>query len=119
MDERDRSYFIGLIALVVGQYASACFRFEEFFTDRHRGALLTQELLHGHERRFFESTRMNPETFDNLLHWLRMNTPLSGSKYIELDEKVMIFLHIVGHGASMRNAGSLFCHSNETISRYP
>jgi hypothetical protein len=77
MDERHKALFIGFVALMGSQYAQACFGFEEFFADCHRGALLTQELLHGHKRRFFESTWMKPETFDNLVHWLRTNTPLS------------------------------------------
>jgi hypothetical protein len=67
MEERQETHLVALIALMVSQHERANFGFENFFVDRHRGRLLTEELLYGHKQRFFESTRMKPETFDNLI----------------------------------------------------
>jgi hypothetical protein len=87
----ENNQLIALVTAIVGYYAQPWFG-EEFFADHDRGRLLTRELLCGHARRFFDTTRMKLETFGSLTHWLQVNTQLSSSRYIELEEKVIIFL---------------------------
>jgi hypothetical protein len=64
---------------------------------------------------FRNATRMDKETFDNLLNLLRTEALLMNSKLLSAGEKLMIFLEaLVGH--SNRTIADLWQHSGSTIS---
>jgi len=68
-----------------------------------------------HRRDFYEFTRMWPHTFDKLINWLRRRGKLVDSKLLSVEEKLLIFLHIVTKNASWRETALTFNHSPATL----
>jgi hypothetical protein len=56
-------------------------------------------------------------TFQALIQFLVEHTALGDSKYVRLEEKVMIFLSMVGQPMSNRGAQERYQHSGDTISK--
>jgi hypothetical protein len=82
------------------------------------GAVYIQQLLEDkHPRRIREVLRMNLSTFNALRVWLLVNTSLENSRNISIEEKLAMFIHTIGHGASNRQVQERFSHSGETVSR--
>jgi hypothetical protein len=90
-----------------------------------------QELLDSaHPERISHVLRMQLDTFYALRDWLVANTALKGDsivhnrrirgrgRQVSIEEKLVIFLHIISRGASNRDAGERFSRSNNTISWY-
>ncbi|KAF7550296.1 hypothetical protein G7046_g8058 [Stylonectria norvegica] len=73
-------------------------------------------MLNGSPSRFFSLFRMTKPAFFNLCDWLRTNTTARSTRYQTLEQKLMIFLFIVGHGTTQREASSLFCVSQSSVS---
>lgn len=71
----------------------------------------------GNPRRIQEILRMKLEVFQSLCIELENNTSLSASRFVNIEEKVAIFLWIVARSASNRDTQERFQHSGETISR--
>jgi hypothetical protein len=65
-----------------------------------------------------ETLRMPITKFLDLRDWLVNRSLLKASKNISVEQQLIIFLWIVGHEASTREAQEHFQHSGETISRY-
>jgi hypothetical protein len=89
-------------------------------TSRLTGRAFVEELVQSdtNPRRFMEVLRMQPATFEALCKWFEDSGLLQPSrKGFWVEEQVAIFLFIVGHGASNRDAQDRFQHSGETISR--
>jgi hypothetical protein len=57
------------------------------------------------------------QTFGNLVDYLKQHTPLQRSRHISLEEKLMIFLSIVGQPMGNRGAQEKYQHSGDTISK--
>lgn len=80
-----------------------------------------RELLNcGNQKRCYEVLRMSLATFQALVLWLSTNTELRGSRKqagIQIEEKLMIFLHIISRGASNRDTAERFSCSNYAISK--
>ena len=72
--------------------------------------LYVNELLTtAHPQRCWDVLRMTIETFFALRDWLLANTSLKSSRNkagISIEEKIVIFLYIVAHGASARDSVS-------------
>jgi hypothetical protein len=85
--------------------------------DPFRGLSTANLLLYGHQGPMQDMVRMRAPTFFTLVRWYKRNTALSSSKGVCLEEKVLIFLYIVGQGVTHRLAGFTFGHSPATISR--
>lgn len=88
------------------------------------GKLKMEELLTcQHPTRIYEILRMQLPSFYALRDWCLGNTNLTSSRCrqsirgVTIEEKLMIFLHIVSKGASNRDTQEEFSHSGETISR--
>jgi hypothetical protein len=83
--------------------------------------LYVNELLTtAHPQRCWDVLRMTIETFYALRDWLLANTSLKSSRNkagISIEEKIVIFLYIVAHGASAREACERFSYSIRTILR--
>ena len=91
-----------------------------------------KELLSSaHPARIRQVLRMKLATFNAWRDWLLMNTNLSGQSIwvncnrgghaghtpISIDEKLVIFLHIVTLASGHRATAERFSHSQDTISR--
>lgn len=85
------------------------------YTDAHRGAYLTNQLLTGHADRIFNMTRLKREVFLELLEWLCQNSNLKDSRCVSAAEKLFIFLYICAHGVKFRIAAEEVQHSTRTI----
>ncbi len=77
---------------------------------------VAEDLLIASPRRFEELFRMTRQEFDALVDWLS-NSGLEGSKYLSLAHKVMVFLWILGHNESQRNAAHRFHIGQGTVSK--
>jgi hypothetical protein len=86
-----------------------------------RGRDYVRELLNcGNQRRCYDVLRMSLATFQALVHWLSANTELKSSRTqagTQIEEKVVIFLHIVSRGASNRDTAERFSCSGRIISK--
>ncbi|KAL5564093.1 hypothetical protein UlMin_027257 [Ulmus minor] len=76
------------------------------------------EFLHGHWERIFNRTRMSRDCFVWLSSILEQTGRLTPSRAVSVEEQLMIFLFVVGHGASNRNAQETWQRSGSTISKY-
>jgi hypothetical protein len=90
------------------------------FTDVREDVRAWRELrkmTYSDEIHSFLTIRMPITVFEDLCTWLRKNTEVDGTKGLDIEESVAIFLYIVGRNASNRDAQERFQHSGETISR--
>lgn len=72
----------------------------------------------GSNSRIFKTLRMPRLTFLTLVAWLKRHTSIKDSrKGILLEEKLGIYLYVVGQGASLRLTSETFRRSTETVSR--
>lgn len=82
------------------------------------GAVYLRQLLQtGSPTRIKSFLRMKASSFARLEAWMSMNTSLSPSKNIGMDEKLAMFLWTIGHDESNRSVMERFSHSGETVSR--
>lgn len=63
-------------------------------------------------------TGLHLHTFQELCAWIRAHTRLDDTRYMSLEEKLAIFLHICHTGGGFENTKIVFNRSKETISRY-
>ena len=80
-----------------------------------------QDLLTiAHPQRCWDVLRMTIVTFYALRDWLLANTSLKSSRVqsgVSIEEKLVIFLYIVAHGASVRETCERLSYAPGTISR--
>ena len=65
-----------------------------------------------------ESTRMDQRCFTILCTMLRTRGGLETTQYVDVEEMVAIFFHIVAHDVKNRVARRHFARSGETVSRH-
>jgi hypothetical protein len=68
--------------------------------------------------RIHSQLRMNLETFFQLRNWLQDNTKLCDSRWVTIEEKLLIFISISSTGASNRDTQEKFNRGANTISQY-
>ena len=56
-------------------------------------------------------------TLLDLRDWVVERGLLWSTRYVSVEEQLVTFLWIIGHGATNREAQELFQHSGDTISR--
>ena len=84
---------------------------------RWNGQDIVDDLLTcGNSIRIHNQLRMQLHTFNQLRDWLVNNTKLTSSRYISIEEKLLIFIYITSSGASNRSAQERFNRSPDTIS---
>jgi hypothetical protein len=105
------------IAIILALYTHLYFLKTPVRTSIRTGEIFTNEILNAHPRRVHEVLRMPITTFLDLRDWLEDRHLLRSSRGVTVEEQLMIFLWIVGHNGSNRDAQDLFQHSGETISR--
>ena len=74
-------------------------------------------LLEGNDRRFVKILRMPKSCFSRLCGLLRQNR-VRNTRSLSVEEQVMMFLLVIGHGDSSRRSGYEWHHSTETVSRH-
>ena len=79
--------------------------------------IVRELLLSRHSRRCQEVLRMPFNTFVALVEFCREYTSLEAGREISIEEKLMIFLSIVGQPMTNRGAQERYQHSGETIYR--
>ncbi|OJD22683.1 hypothetical protein ACJ73_05972 [Blastomyces percursus] len=92
------------------------------YTSPFRGINLTADLLEpdSHEQRLENMKRMRPDTFLDLVDWLRNYTMIKESTdphAIHIEQKLLIFLYITTQGVTYGNTAEMFHHSTDTISK--
>ncbi|PVH90511.1 hypothetical protein DM02DRAFT_547656 [Periconia macrospinosa] len=90
------------------------------YPDETRGKQTIAQLRHGHPERLFNLTRLKIHVFEALLAWIidRQIASTSGDdRFVSLDQKLFIFLHICATGSSYRQVAEFLQHSTQTVSR--
>ena len=75
-------------------------------------------LIHESDLACLETTRMDRKAFSILCGLLRTRGNLSGTKNMNVEEMVAMFLHILSHDLKNRMVKRLYARSGETISRH-
>ena len=91
---------------------------EPMYNSMFTGAVWVQELLNGHETRFYDAFGMARPVFLQLCYELHEHCGLQSSKCLGLAEKVAIFLRICRTGCPQREIRERFQHAPGTISTY-
>ncbi|XP_023752711.1 uncharacterized protein LOC111901074 [Lactuca sativa] len=81
------------------------------------GHAFTQELLHGSSLQCHELMRLSREAYVLLCNDFKQKNWLQSSRSISVEEKLAIFLTIIGHNERFRMVKCRFQHSTETIHR--
>jgi len=88
---------------------------------QHTSALSGQdwinELIAGHDGRFYNEIGMNKHVFFNLIDLLQHDAGIEDSRHVSKEEQVAIFLHYVHRGLSNRTLQERFQRSPDTISK--
>ena len=79
------------------------------------GALWVEELLDGHNGRFYNELGLNKFVFHRLLTTLETTTGLRGTRHVSAAEQLAIFLHYVRRGLPNRALQERFQRSGDTI----
>ena len=74
------------------------------------------ELINDHPDRLFNKIRMYRPCFEMLIQVLRQQTALQNSRFLTLEEQVMIFIYVISQKAKNRMAMEDWQHSGSTIS---
>ncbi|KAG5628022.1 hypothetical protein H5410_013240 [Solanum commersonii] len=85
------------------------------------GMVWINELLCGHRMRMYESLRFYPETFCQLVSFIKQNNLLPiehRTTQVQIEEALGIFLTIIARNDSQRSASETFQHSLEIINRH-
>lgn len=77
-----------------------------------------RELMAGDSIVMYDEFRMDKTPFIQLCHYFQRKKWLSNSKFVDVDEKMAMFLSIVSHNKRNRIVRLKFQHSGETVSKY-
>lgn len=75
------------------------------------------EIMQGNEKRCLNMFRMEKHVFWKLCEELQVKYNFCGSRELNCEELLGMFLYTLGHGVSNRNVQETFQHSGETVSR--
>jgi hypothetical protein len=92
-----------------------------FTDDEHKHSLrkyLLKDMYDGSEVACYDQLRLTKQNFHDLCAMLRENCGLTDSVYVTVEEKVAMFLLIVGHGLKMRLLRGQYKRSLWTISSH-
>ncbi|GAV57467.1 hypothetical protein CFOL_v3_01004 [Cephalotus follicularis] len=82
------------------------------------GNAYTLELLRGSDRQCIELMRMSREAYVRLCMHFRHRLWLNDSRYVSVEEKMAMFLTIIGHNERYVVIKRRFQHSSQTIHKY-
>ncbi|MQM12960.1 hypothetical protein Taro_045883 [Colocasia esculenta] len=87
-------------------------------TSHHSEHVWVHEVLHGHERRCYNTFWMHPSMFLKLRDILVDMELIRDCRYVAATEQLAMFLYAMGHGVATGAMCEHFQHSSETISYY-
>ena len=90
---------------------------EPYHTSILSGYAWLQELLHGHPERIHTELGVHKVVFHALIRKL-WSMGHGDTKYVTLEEQLVIFLYTSVTGLSVRHVGERFQHANGTISKW-
>jgi hypothetical protein len=108
---------LAVCAAAPGPVLSATYEKTPMHTSKLRGQDWMEEILHGHDGRFYDQMGMHKHVFRQLLKELQRKTGLDNSKYVTIEEQLGIFLYTVVTGQSNRKVQEHFQRSGDTISK--
>ena len=79
------------------------------------GHAYTQDLIHGCPKQCYDMMRLSQEAFVLLCNHFTQRNWLQHSRTISIEEKMAIFLHVIGHNERFRAVKARFQHSIQTI----
>ncbi|PON87612.1 hypothetical protein TorRG33x02_166050, partial [Trema orientale] len=79
---------------------------------------IVHEIVYESDVTCLDQLRMNRQAFTNLCTMLETMGGLKASKYLQVDEQVAMFLHILAHHVKNRVIKFRFMRSGETVSKY-
>uniref|UniRef100_A0A453GBV2 DUF8040 domain-containing protein n=1 Tax=Aegilops tauschii subsp. strangulata TaxID=200361 RepID=A0A453GBV2_AEGTS len=107
------------MAYLISQRAPRAFRC--FSDDEHKHTLrkyLLKDMYDGLEVACYDQLRLTKRNFHDLCTMLRERCGLRDSVYVAVEEKVAMFLLVVGHGLKMRLLRGTYKRSLGTISTH-
>jgi hypothetical protein len=107
---------MSIILTATAALLQSMFTKEPYHTSIFTGEGWVMELLAGNERCIHCELRVHHEVFAALITDLR-EMGHGNSKYVSLEEQLIIFLHACITGQTVRHLGKQFQRSNETISQ--
>ena len=83
-----------------------------------KGFAYVQEILNGNPTHCLEILRMNKHAFFRICEHFKNKTWLKDSRYIKVEEKMVMFLMTLNHNVRNRVTKRRFNHSTQTIHHY-
>ena len=80
-----------------------------------KGHKYTQDLMHGCPTQCFDMMRLTQDAFVSLCNHFIQRHWLQATRTISAEEKMAIFLHVIGHNERFRAVKERFHHSTQTI----
>jgi hypothetical protein len=87
-------------------------------TSRLSGQQWLNELVDGHDRRFYNEMGLRKHVFKKLICVLGTDAGLVDTRHVSSEEQLAIFLHYVHRGLSNRTLQERFQRSADTITKY-
>ncbi|GAA0170393.1 hypothetical protein LIER_40949 [Lithospermum erythrorhizon] len=107
-----------LVAAAAGYYYYDILSREPKYTLSVKGSSFMTEVFDGPDDSFREVFRMDKHVFRNLCDVLQRRGMLRDTLGVMKEEKLGIFLNIIGHNERNRVIQDRYQHSGETVSRY-
>jgi hypothetical protein len=117
MDESSETIILLSFLLTILYYYETRFNLKPIAANPNQGRETVAEWLARPELLRLR-TGLQLHAFQDLCAWIRAKTTLDDTRYMSLEEKVAIFLHICHTGGGFDNTKLVFNRSKETISRY-
>ena len=115
MDVAQKLAFIYIVYFYFKYFRRSVRKRKRDNTSAMSGHQYTQELLQGNNLQCTELIRMSRDSFVRLCNHFKERNWLRDSKHISVEEKMFIFLMIIGHIERFSVMKRRFQHSKETI----
>ena len=96
---------------------SSCYNKIPIHTSRLTGQDWIDEIVTGHDGRFYNELGLNKHVFGHLIMVLERDTGLCATRHVLAQEQLAIFLHYAWHGLSNRALQEQFQQSADTITK--
>ncbi|KAJ9538787.1 hypothetical protein OSB04_031520 [Centaurea solstitialis] len=115
MDNKQKAILVIVVFLYLYYIRSKRLKRKRDNTSRLTRRQFTNELLEGTDTQCIDLLRMNRVAFIQLSAHFKAKGWLTDSKHISVEEKMAIFLMIIGHNQRYRVVKNRFQHSTQTI----
>ena len=105
------------LALASAIYVHYFLPMRPVYTSSRTGNRYTEEIIRAHPRRVIDLIRMTITTLLDLRDWVVDRALLESTRVISIEEQLIMYLWIIGRGATTREAAEQFQHSTQTISQ--